>query len=458
MPEIVPAVLAAWVVFSVVLFWRLPGRDAALAVMIGGWAILPVAPFPASVFAEPIGSGGSMHALAVPTALLVNKATAIALGCLAGLLIFDWSSLRRVRPSKLDLPILGWCLTPVVSALANGLPAAEGLAQARYLMLTWGVPYLVGRVYLVDDESLRRLGLALVLAGLAYVPLCLIEFDTGPALYQLAYGSHPYRFDGSDRSVGHRPLVFLEHGNQLGTWMATAAVAAVWLWRSRQMPKVAGASGMIGAAGLVLICVLCQSLGSILLMSAVLIPAMAVDRTGGLRPRGVYLGAVSAVVLIAALFVASKGLDAGGLRGKVRDTFQGMGKGSFTWRLARYEENVPRALEHPLLGRAKPNWSATADRTFFDPAALGLWLFALGAYGLVGLAMMTLSIAVPVAEVLKWLPPRSWLNPSCSAVTLAAALVAMNALDALLNSVFLLPLLAAAGGIHSWSLRRFQGT
>jgi hypothetical protein len=72
--------------------------------------------------------------------------------------------------------------------------------------------------------------------------------------------------------------------------------------------------------------------------------------------------------------------------------------------------------------------------------------------------MMALVIAVPVAEVLKWLPPRSWLNPSCSAVTLAAALLAMNALDALLNSVFLLPLLAAAGGIHSWSLRRFQGT
>ncbi len=182
MPEIVPVVLAAWVVAGLVLFWRLPGRDAASAVLIGGWAFLPVGAFPASVFAERVVSGGSMHALAIPTGLLVNKATAIALACLAGSMIFDWPSLRRIRPSRLDLAIVVWCLIPIVSALANGLGLASGLAQSRYLGLAWGVPYLMGRAYLVDNESLLRFGLGLVLAGLAYVPLCLVEIVRGPFL------------------------------------------------------------------------------------------------------------------------------------------------------------------------------------------------------------------------------------------------------------------------------------
>src|SRR5439155_19966194 len=112
--------------------------------MIAGWALLPNARYPASVFGTPVGIVGSMHALAIPTSILVNKATAIGLGCLAGVVLFDWPALRRVRPGWFDLPIAAWCLCPIASALANGLSLTEGLAQARYLVLAWGVPYLLG--------------------------------------------------------------------------------------------------------------------------------------------------------------------------------------------------------------------------------------------------------------------------------------------------------------------------
>lgn len=450
MPELVPVVLAAWVVLSVFLFWRLPGRDAAITVLIGGWAFLPVAAYPKAVFHLPVGSSGSMHALALPTSIQINKATAIAVGCLAGALLFDWPSLRRLRFSKLDLPIVVWCLTPLASAYANGLALADGLAQARYLGLTWGVPYAMGRAYLVDDESLRRFGLGWVFAGLAYAPLCLIEFVTGPVLYQAVYGDHPYRLSGADRPFGHRPMVFLEDGNQLGSWTATAAVAAVWLWRSGRLREVAGVRGSVVAAGLVGLCLACQSHGSIVLMAAFLVPVMLAGRLR-IRPSAVVSLAAVAAVLLGALLVLSGGLD----RGKVRSAFHGMNKSSFTWRLARYEENVGRATEHPILGLARPNWSASADETFLDPVALGLWLFTLGSFGLVGMTASTLVLTLPAGEVLKWLPLRAWLNPACSAVTLAAALLFMNTLDALLNSVFLLPLIAGAGGINTWSIRRY---
>ena len=132
MQEIVPVFLGCWVLVSVVVFWKRPGPDSAVLLLIGGWAVLPVAIYPASVFIRPTGNGGSMHALALPTILLANKAVAIALGCLAGMLLTAWPAIRTVRPSWLDLPMAVWCLTPIASALANGLPLSWGLAQTRY--------------------------------------------------------------------------------------------------------------------------------------------------------------------------------------------------------------------------------------------------------------------------------------------------------------------------------------
>jgi hypothetical protein len=456
MPEIVPVVLAAWVVLGVVLFWRLPGRDAALIVLIGGWAFLPVGSFPASVFADPVGSGGSMHALAIPTSLLVNKATAIALACLAGSMIFDWAALRPVRPSRLDLPIAIWCVIPVISALVNGLGLAEGLAQARYLALAWGVPYLMGRVYLIDNESLRRLGLGLVLAGLACAPLCLIELVRGPFLYGLLYGRHPYQLEGAVRFLGHRPLLFFEHGNQLGMWLASAAVASAWLWRSGRLVVVAGLPGSMVTAGLVLLCLVCQSLGSVLLMATAL-AFLFLSRRPTMRPNPAFVGAAALFLTILVWTSVAEAASRGGIGGQVRDMFQGVGKQSFNWRLARSFDHLPRVTERPLTGWARANWSSAPDHAFLNPVNLGFWLLSSGMYGVLGLASPMLALILPAIEVGKWLPRRSWLNPGCSAVTLVVVLLLMNTADLLVNSTLILPLLAGAGGLASWSLRRYEG-
>ena len=457
MPEIVPVVLASWVILSVVLFWRLPGRDAALIVLIGGWAFLPVGSFPVSVFGEPVGSGGSMHALAVPTALLVNKATAIALGCLAGSMIFDWPALKRVRPSRLDLPIVIWCLTPIASALANGLGLADGLAQVRYLALSWGVPYLMGRAYLVDNESLRRLGLGLVLAGLAYVPVCLVEIVAGPFLYTLVYGPCPYQLEGATRYVLHRPMLFSEHGNQLGMWVASAAVCATWLWRSGTMNSVMGVRGGVVAAVLVTLCLVCQSMGAVLLTLCVLVLLFLLRRPS-VRSNPIRGGAGAAVLVLVLMLAPAAAEAGGGVREQARNLVAGASKQSLNWRLARSWEHLPQVAPRPLLGWGRADWSAASDHTFVNPVNLGLWLLTLGMYGVVGLVSSTLVLTLPVVEVVRWLPRRAWLNPGCSAVTLVAILLCINVLDSLFNSVFLLPLLAGAGGLHSWSMSRYHAT
>ncbi len=455
MQEIVPFVLGFWVLLSVVVFWLRPGRDAAILLLIGGWALLPVAVYPSVVSIRPPGTGGSMHALALPTVMLANKAVAIGLGCLAGMLLTAWPLIREVRFSRLDLPMAIWCLTPLASALANGLPPSWGLAQARYLGLAWGVPYVVGRVYLGDNVSLVKFGRGWVLAGLASSPFCLAEFVAGPFLYGWIYGSHPYQVEGAQRPFLYRPLLLLEHGNQLGMWVATVAVAAVWLRLSGQLKMVAGLPGGAVAIGLVMIALICQSHGSIALMLGVFALVWLLPRTSR-RPAPWLVGASSALLAIVGTTAESKASGLGGLRDRTRDLFLGAGKQSFTWRLARVEELLSRALQTPLLGRGSPNWSLAAGGAFVNPVNLGLWLVVLGTYGLVGLLASTLALVLPIAEVVKWLPPRSWLNPTCAGVTLAAALLTIHAIDSLFNSVFLLPLLAGAGGLVTWSQRRYE--
>ena len=452
----VPVVLASWAVGTVVMFAARPGRDAALVAMIAGWALLPNADYPASAFAPPVGSGGSFHALAVPTGVLFNKALSIGLGCLFGLILFDWPSVRRARPCWLDLPAAVWCLTPIASALVNGLGPAWGLSQSRYLALAWGVPYLLGRIYLGDNESLRRWGIGLALGGLAYVPLCLAEVVARPFLYGVVYGPQPYQNEGEARPLGFRPVVFQEHGNQLGLWVALAAVASVWLWRSGRLRAVAGIPGGWVASGLVGLCLVCQSLGAVALAAAALAALPLLRSRGDLGPsRAAPVLAVAAVLAVAvAAGVLAMGTS-GGLRQALRGAFSSAGKVSFTWRMARYEDNLRRAAERPILGRGRADWSNASDGTFVNPVNLGLWFHALGMFGAVGLVASTAVFAGPVIEVARWLPARAWLNPGCSAVTLAAALLLVSLADSLLNSTVVLPVLAGAGGVNSWAVRRW---
>ncbi len=456
MREIVPAVLGVWVFVSIGLFFLLPGRDAAIASLLSGWALLPVAPFPSAVFDSPVGNGGTMLALAVSGTPALNRAAIVGLGCLLGMILADWPSLRRFRPSRLDIPMAAWCLVPIASTLANRLPIAWALAQSRHLILAWGVPYLLGRVYLVDNESLRRFGKGWVVAGLIAAPFCLLEFAGHPFLYELVYGQHPYQVEGMHRPILYRPMLFAEHGNQLGIWLATTAIAAVWLRRSNSLGTVLTIPGRFVAPGLVALCLLCQSHGSVALLLAVLLGIWLLSHgpaSGKIAP-----WKVGAALALIALVTASSTAEGAGLREQARSFFLGIGKGSFTWRLARYQDLFATAAAHPVLGWGRPDWPLWGQADALAcPVSLGFWLFALGMYGIVGLAAATLVLVLPLVEVWKWLPARSWLNASCSGVTLAAVLLAVSLADSLFNSILLLPILAGAGGLNSWSLRRYEG-
>jgi hypothetical protein len=452
MREYVPSLLWSWAVASPLLFRLLPGRDAAIACLVLGWALLPVAPFPPTALAD-ASREASAHAVALPTSMLVNKATAIGLGCLAGLILFDRRTFGRLRFDRFDLPIVAWCLAPMASTASNGLPLSEGLSQVRYLALAWGGPYLMGRAYLADAESRGRFAVALAAGGLAYLPLCLLEVVAGPSAYRVAYGPHPYEFEGAARLLGHRPLGFQEHGNQLGMWMASSAVAATWLWASGAVKRPGGIPGGLLAASLIGATLLCQSHASILLMGLALLPLPIARVSRGQAP---WKGAAAVVVglgaSVAFLLAARRGFHLGALRVDAAHFFRGISKSSFTWRLARSEEFLPIAMQRPWLGWARADWKP-GGVPFVNPVNLPLGLLALGMYGVVGLAAMTATWIVPLALAIGRRHP-SRPGPGGGATGAMIALVAITFLDSFSNSTVILPILAAVGGLNPPTDRR----
>jgi hypothetical protein len=122
-----------------------------------------------------------------------------------------------------------------------------------------------------------------------------------------------------------------------------------------------------------------------------------------------------------------------------------IGRGSLGWRLAQDERHIAIALEQPILGYGEWDWW---DRGPARP--WGLWLLAFGSYGIVGLASLECLLLLPVLRAV-WFPlARSDIGYMNLRHTLSAA-VLMSAIDSLLNSAFLLPLLLVVGGMSLWT-------
>ena len=168
-------VLIAYLPISIGIYRLLPPRQAFLWVIFGGVLFLPLESFKLSILAD------------------YGKASAPAYSALLCTLIFYPHFLFRYRLKWFDLPMLGWIIWQFPPSLANGYGLHDGAAQAVDFATVWAVPYFLTRCYFTRPRHLREVALALVGAGLIYLPLCLFEVRMSPSL-------HPFRSTVSDDS------------------------------------------------------------------------------------------------------------------------------------------------------------------------------------------------------------------------------------------------------------------
>jgi len=429
----------AWVPISVYLFRRYPVRVAVLANFIGGWAVLPSARFTPTAAPFPYWILGAC----LPSNHFFTKASVTGITCLLGILLVDRRIFSRFQLNFWDLPMVIWCTVPLFSAVANSqafFPAAGG---ELYQTLAWGVPYLAGRLYFNDMESLGLAAKAFVLAGMAYIPVCLIEIFTGPQIYAHLYGYEPYRWVGAQRYLGFRPIGALEDGNQLGVWMATSALIAIWLWKDRLASDIFGIPIAWISGVLLLVTLLCQSVGSIVLLLC-LLPFVFVRQSYLPRALAALLvvGIVGCiglrlanVISLRSLVEHNRAVHAGA------NLLREMQRASFGWRLSQDEKHVTSALEKPLLGSGQWDWwRASSSRPW------GLWLLVFGMYGGVGLLAVECLQLLPVARAW-WVPSSPGGLEGSNLRSAFAAAILLSAIDNLLNGSMILPLLLVIGGL-----------
>jgi len=272
-----------------------------------------------------------------------------------------------------------------------------------------------------------------------------MEICVGPQLYAFLYGYQPYRWIGAERYFGYRPIGLLEDGNQLGIWMAVATLIAVSLLVRRRLNRIPGLSMRWMAAGLAVTTLLCQSVGSILLL-LFLVPAAR------LRRRSVFRVTAAVLVLCIVFFATFRMTNLVSLRavakrnGTVHSIANGLasiGRQSFAWRIARDESHIAIALRYPLLGSGRWNWWQGGDSRPWS-----LWLLVFGMYGLVGLIAFGSIMFLPVIRSV-WSPADGNDREDSDLRRTLVALILMVALDNLLNGEMILPYLLIMGGLVS---------
>jgi hypothetical protein len=448
MTKIIPIVLWAWVPFTIWLFRRGPARRAALVGLLGGWLLLPSARVPDEVAFEEFPYW--VMPSCMPSSSWTTKARIVGLSCLLGVVLFDRKRLGTLRPAGCDVAVIGWCAWPIASAMANGLYASEAIANAAYQTLAWGVPYLLGRLYFASGEGMDEMARAIVACGLLSVPPAVAEMVVGPFCYGGLYGFHPYQHDGIVRYVGFRPMLLLEHGNQFGIWIASTALVASWLWISGRLARVLGLPGGLAVAMLVGATVASQSMGGIILLAGGLAGMQLVRRCNLVWP-------ILAVMVLVLGFLgvrASNVVDAKALAERVGLGSVQLKRQSFGWRLRVEERGTRVALQRPVAGWGRWDWW----RQYGDSRPWGLFSLALGMYGVVGLVLLIGVLGGPIVRFLTLGPPQLWSSPPWASAAAMAAALSIHALDAILNSTFLLAAMAAAGGLAAFRPRAVAPT
>lgn len=405
--------IALWGILpvGVALFWLIPPRRALIAVLLLGWLFLPMAGVSFPGFPD------------------YTKATATSLAALLGVTLRDSGRLMAFRARWFDLPMLAWCLVPVVTSMTNDLGIYDGLSSVLGTTLDWGVPYLLGRVYFTNMSELTELAIGIVIGGLVYVPLCWIEIRLSPQLHYWVYGFHQHQFAQTRRYGGFRPMVFMYHGLAVGMWMTAATLTAVWLGATGAVRRLCGAPMWVWAVVLAVTSLFVKSFGAFALL-IIGCGTLLTSRTG--LSRTILAAIVALPVLYAGVRATGRwdGSDLVELSSALGGEKRG---GSLRFRMDMENVLIERALEQPLFGWG--GWGR--NRPIEDRSGVvtdGLWIISMGQHGIVGLVSIMGVLLVGPLLLIRYARSADWLQPRWAGASALAVLLALFMIDCLFNA------------------------
>lgn len=444
--------LAVFPVVVVALYRRLPADRALIWSLLLGYLFLPEPP---AVFDLPLMPPFNKHNIPVLAAFMVAHSR--------------YGKQESILPQSGvgKLLMLTFIFSPIITVVANhepvffgriGLPGlgakdAVALTLQQFLLV---LPFLMARQHLQSGGALRDIAMALMIGGLVYSLLMLVEIRLSPQVNQWVYGYFQHSFVQTLRFGGYRPMVFLYHGIWVAFFTMSAVVSAYALWRYEE----GGAKWKLFFAALYLtaILVLAKSLGSLVFM-VLLVPMVVLLST---RQQ------VRIAIVIASLALAYPILKGADLVPQEKLLAQAASidpqrAGSLQFRFDNENILLDRAYIKPIFG-----WGSWGRNHILDPingnivtVTDGRWIIVIGVYGWVGFiaefGLLLLPILLVGREV-KFATPALVISPMIGPLSL---LLAINALDMLPNATLtpLTWLLAGAltGYAENLRSRRLRG-
>jgi hypothetical protein len=409
--------------------------------LLGGYLLLPV-----------------NTAFDFPGVPALDKTSIPSISALVGALIFSKGPiLRPPREWWLMALMVLYIISPIFTVLTNrdslmfgsfmlpGLKPYDAFSAAAYKCIDV-IPFLLGYSMLGTTRSQDYLLRALVIAVLGYSLLMLIEVRLSPQLHAWIYGFFPHSFGQQVRGGGYRPVVFLGHGLLVAILAAMTIVACAYLAKRRA--KVFGISAWAWLAYLVVVMILCRSLGALILAAAALFAMIVIPR------RGVRL--ICALVAIAVfLYPILRNADVvpvQALADQIAAVNQERAE-SLQTRIDNEDQLLGRADQRPWFG-----WGGYGRNRVYDEytgrdlsITDGAWIIVIGSFGWAGYIGAFGLLCLPMVAAWR---RGTRLSPASAVLSLV---LAVNLLDLLPNSS-LTPLTWLIAGTLARMPRRFVRT
>ena len=417
--------LILWVPISLGLFAVLRPAPAAAVCILGADLLLPVrfgfdfAGFP-----------------------LLDSERIAALSALLGCLLFHPDSLRGKRPGLgIEALVVVLVLGAFLTAFTNQDPLRrgpgwlppmaiyDGVSLAAGQILTYGIPFFLGRALVRRSTQLPSLLIILAAAGLFYSLPILFELRMSPRLHAMVYGYSQHGFMQTVRFGGWRPMVFMTHGLALALFVLTTSIAAVGLWRRRL--RILWMPAAPVAVYLTTILVMCKSLATVV-YGAFLLPIVAFA-----RPR-TQLRVAALLAALVFLYPVLRSADALPTEPMLEFAARVSEDRAASWktRLDNEEQLLEKARERIWFG-----WGSWGRNRIYDPRSGddrsvtdGFWIITLGAYGTLGFVAVFGLLLTPVILAQRRLA-RSRLGRDQRMVAILALIVAISAVDLIPNSM-----------------------
>ena len=431
MVALIPVALFGFIPIVFYLFVRFPPQRAVIISFVVGWLFLPQTSYP------------------IPILPAFTKVSSVCYSILLATLVYDTARLTSFKPGWLDVPMLIWCLCPIVTQVSNG---GSPISPTFNQIISWGLPYLVGRLYVGSLDGLRQLAIGLFAGGLAYIPFILIESVKGPLLHQMVYGVNAFNdWSQALRGGGWRPVVFMQHGLMVGVWMMTATLMAVWLWQTGALKKFQGRNIKTLAIILIITFFLCRSTGAYSLFVFALIVLFSAKWFRTSLPLLFLIG-----YIVFYLYIAASGqFSSKEVMEFITPIFGEERAGSLKFRFDMEEILGEKARQRFLFGWGDSGGNRVYNQQGEDISITdSLWIITFGSFGVVGLVSLFSSLLLPVVvfAMFKY-PARTWSHPKVAPAAALGVALTMYVFDCVLNAMPNPIFALIAGGISSLVLK-----